>query len=246
MNIEATVLQSQIIDELSKYVSEKYLQAIERYTKVKPLNLEYLGVRIPELRKIANMFFQKLKTLGIKNIDDIILYCNHLLESRIAELRTIAFQWSFKCKKQFQPKHFTVLEMWLKKFVTDWGSTDDFCVKSFGYFIYTFPEFIPKAKKWTNSRSQWVRRASAVVLIYGLRRGVFLEDAFEVADLLINDEEMYVQKGFGWMLKEASNTYQDEVFAYVMKSKKDLPRTSLRYAIEKMPEEMRKKAMKKN
>ena len=246
MNIEPAVLQSQIIDELSKHVSEQYLQAIDRYTKVKPLNLEYLGVRIPEIRKIANAFFQKLKTLGIKNIDDVILYCNHLLESRIAELRTIAFQWSFKCKKQFQPKHFAVFEMWLKKFVTGWGSTDNFCVKSFGYFIYSFPEFIPKVKKWTNSRSQWVRRASAVVLIYGLRRGEFLKDAFEIADLLFNDQEMYVLKGYGWMLKEASNTYQDEVFAYVMKNKEDMPRTSLRYAIEKMPEEMRKKAMAKN
>ncbi|MFW9852512.1 MAG: DNA alkylation repair protein [Candidatus Thorarchaeota archaeon] len=246
MTIETNVLQSQIIDELSKFASVKYRQAIERYTTAKPLNLEYLGVRIPEIRKIANSFFQKLKVLGIKNIDDIILYCEYLLESRIAELRTIAFQWSFKCKKQFQPKHFIVFERWLKKYVTGWGSTDDFCVKSFGYFIYTFPEFIPKVKKWTNSRNQWVRRASAVVLIYGLRRGEFLEDAFELADLLFNDEEMYVLKGYGWMLKEASNTYKDKVFAYVMKNKEDMPRTSLRYAIEKMPDEMRKKAMAKN
>ena len=73
-----------------------------------------------------------------------------------------------------------------------------------------------------------------------------IEDAFEIADLLFNDEEIYVLKGYGWMLKEASNTYQNEVFAYVMKNKKDMPRTSLRYAIEKMPEKMRKKAMEKN
>ncbi len=246
MSIKPDVLLSQILDELSKHASERYRQAIEHYLKVKPHNLEYLGVRIPEIRKIANAFFQELKSLGIKNVDDIILYCDHLLESRIAELRTIAFQWSFKCKNQFQPKHFNVFERWLKKFVTGWGSTDDFCVKSLGYFIYTFPEFIPKVKKWVNSKSQWVRRASAVVLIYGLRRGEFLEDAFEIADLLFYDSEMYVQKGYGWMLKEASNTYRNEVFTYVMKNKDDMPRTSLRYAIEKMPEEMRKKAMLKN
>ena len=88
-----------------------------------------------------------------------------------------------------------------------------------------------------------MRRASAVTLIYGLRRGEYLNDAFEIANALFYDEEMYVLKGYGWMLKEASNTYREEVFNYVMKRKKTMPRLSLRYAIEKMPEEMRKEAM---
>ena len=54
-----------------------------------------------------------------------------------------------------------------------------------------------------------------------------------------------VQKGYGWMLKEASNIFQKQVFDYVMKRKNKMPRTSLRYAIEKMPQSMKKKAMKK-
>jgi 3-methyladenine DNA glycosylase AlkD len=57
---------------------------------------------------------------------------------------------------------------------------------------------------------------------------------------------MYVLKGYGWMLKEASNNYQQEIFDYVQKKKKDMPRISLRYAIEKMPQEMRKIAMSKH
>jgi 3-methyladenine DNA glycosylase AlkD len=54
-----------------------------------------------------------------------------------------------------------------------------------------------------------------------------------------------VQKGYGWMLKAASETHQKEVFDFVMKNKSAMPRTSLRYAIEKMPAEMKAKAMKK-
>jgi 3-methyladenine DNA glycosylase AlkD len=100
-----------------------------------------------------------------------------------------------------------------------------------------------EVKKWTNSPNQWVRRSSAVALIYGLRREQFLEDTFEIADSLFNDQEMYVLKGYGWMLKGASNSYRDEVFNYVMKRKKNMPRVALRYAIEKMPQEMRKEAM---
>ena len=72
---------------------------------------------------------------------------------------------------------------------------------------------------------------------------LWMKDAFEIADTLFHDSEMYVLKGYGWMLKEASNTYREEVFNYVMQKKDTMPRLSLRYAIEKMPEEMRKKAM---
>jgi 3-methyladenine DNA glycosylase AlkD len=54
-----------------------------------------------------------------------------------------------------------------------------------------------------------------------------------------------VQKGYGWMLKEASKPHQDEVYQYVLKHRKDMPRTALRYAIEKMPPEMKKEAMKR-
>jgi 3-methyladenine DNA glycosylase AlkD len=54
-----------------------------------------------------------------------------------------------------------------------------------------------------------------------------------------------VQKGYGWMLKAASQAHQEQVFNYVFRKKKTMPRTSLRYAIEKMPQELRIKAMAK-
>ena len=64
-----------------------------------------------------------------------------------------------------------------------------------------------------------------------------------MSDILFTDKDDMVQKGYGWMLKEASRNHQAEVFDYVMKWKAKMPRTALRYAIEKMPVEMRKKAM---
>ncbi|MDD3860751.1 MAG: DNA alkylation repair protein [Bacteroidales bacterium] len=54
-----------------------------------------------------------------------------------------------------------------------------------------------------------------------------------------------VQKGYGWMLKSASQFYQSEVYEYVIKNKATMPRTALRYAIEKMPADLKKEAMKK-
>ena len=66
-----------------------------------------------------------------------------------------------------------------------------------------------------------------------------------VPDLVLTDPNDMVQKGYGWLLKEASRKHTPEVFAYVMKKKSVMPRTSLRYAIELMPKELRSEAMKK-
>ncbi len=67
----------------------------------------------------------------------------------------------------------------------------------------------------------------------------------KVARKLLIDENDMVQKGYGWMLKEASNHNQKEVFNFVMKNKSKMPRTALRYAIEKLPARLKLKAMAK-
>ena len=81
--------------------------------------------------------------------------------------------------------------------------------------------------------------------IVEIGKGFFLPDIFEISDLLLTDKDDLVRKGYGWMLKEASKSHLQEVFDYVMKNKKEMPRTSLRYAIEKFPPDLRAEAMKK-
>ena len=114
-----------------------------------------------------------------------------------------------------------------------------------GVFIFQYPQFIPQVKNWVESVDPFVRRAAAVTFIYSLRRRKTLEHIFEVADALLQDPNIYVLKGYGWMLKEASNHFPQEVFDYVMQKKAVMPRVSLRYAIEKMPPQLRSKAMEK-
>jgi 3-methyladenine DNA glycosylase AlkD len=90
-----------------------------------------------------------------------------------------------------------------------------------------------------------MRRASAVSLIIPAKKGLFLKDIFEISDILLLDKDDLVQKGYGWMLKAASQAHDKKVFEYVMKNKKTMPRTALRYAIEKMPKALKEKAMEK-
>jgi len=74
---------------------------------------------------------------------------------------------------------------------------------------------------------------------------LFLQDIFEIADMLLMDKDDLVQKGYGWMLKVACQKHQQDVFDYIIRNKSIMPRTALRYAIEKMPEDMKKAAMEK-
>ena len=107
------------------------------------------------------------------------------------------------------------------------------------------PEFLSELKLWTNSTNRWKKRAAAVALIIPARRGLFLKDILEIAEKLLSDPDDLVQKGYGWMLKAASEAHREEVFDYLMSRKDVMPRTAFRYALEKMPPEWRARAMKK-
>jgi 3-methyladenine DNA glycosylase AlkD len=84
-----------------------------------------------------------------------------------------------------------------------------------------------------------------VSLVLPARKGEQLALVFQVADLLLEDEEDLVRKGYGWLLKVTSQSYPEEVYRYVMAKRGRMPRVSLRYAIEKLPEQMRQQAMAK-
>jgi 3-methyladenine DNA glycosylase AlkD len=99
---------------------------------------------------------------------------------------------------------------------------------------------------WTESDNRWLRRAAAVVLLYSIRRDENVDTAFRVVDRLLRDEDDMVQKGYGWLLKEIGKRVDAQrVFDYIMAHKAEMPRTALRYAIEKLPPEMRERAMEK-
>jgi len=200
------------------------------------------GVPTSSIRKMSTKYFAKVKN---KAKNEILQICEELLKSGYVEERTMAFDWAFRLKRQYESSDFHAFESWLRKYVHGWGSCDDLCTHALGAFIFQFPENISTVKEWAGSANRWIRRASAVVMIYSIRRKQGLERIFEVADLLLTDSDVMVQKGYGWMLKETSNKYPHEVFNYVRKHKRKMPRTALRYAIEKLPPKLREKAMKK-
>ena len=201
------------------------------------------ALETPMVRKVSMQLFQELRANGIREVDNILTLCNALLSQWSWEYRTIAFDWSYRVRKQFESRHFATFEQWTTLYLSTWGAVDDFCTHTLGYFLFTFPEFTPVARQWASSKNPWILRTAAVSLIYGLRRGVFLDYIFDVADAMLTDPRKYVQNGYGWMLKEATKHFQEQVFEYVMRKKDSMPRRALRYAIEKMPKPLKLQAM---
>jgi 3-methyladenine DNA glycosylase AlkD len=203
----------------------------------------YWGVRAPAIREVAAKHYPQVKE---RSMAEALKLCEQLLETRNWEQKIVAFDWAYRRRKSYDPKHFALFERWLKRYVNDWGDCDDFCTHALGDFLVQYPEFIPRVKSWTASKNRWLRRASAVSLIPGARRGLRLEDGLDVADRLLLDQDDLVQKGYGWMLKEFTKRYPDDIFDYVMKHRGDMPRTALRYAIEKLPPARKKQAMQRD
>lgn len=157
----------------------------------------------------------------------------------------IGANWADSINKQYAPADFKIFERWVNKYVSNWATCDTLCNHAVGEFITKYPGFTKELKRWAKSKNRWVKRAAAVTLILPARRGEFLQEVFSIADILLMDKDDLVQKGYGWMLKEASRKNQKQVFDYIMKNKGRMPRTALRYAIEKMPVELKKLAMAK-
>jgi 3-methyladenine DNA glycosylase AlkD len=226
--------------QLKNNTDVKTKQNFHRFFKE---DIKFYGVKIPLVEKIAISHYPKIRTL---TKTETFAVSEELLKSGICEEAFIAFSFAYLRVSEFVPADFKILEKWIHLYVTNWATCDTLCNHTVGSFVDRYPQFIQSLKNWTKSDNRWVKRASAVTLILPARNGKYLEDVFEIADSLLTDTDDLVQKGYGWLLKEASRKHQEEVFAYVMKHKSAMPRTALRYAIEKMPDDLRKTAMAKN
>lgn len=225
--------------ELIMNADEKTKLSGERFFKEK-VNL--YGIKSATVGRIAKDHYSRLADKSKVNIFSL---CEDLWQSGMMEEAFVACNWSYFVKKQYEPADFQVFERWVNKYISNWATCDTLCNHTVGTVIEMYPESISGLKRWASSDNRWVKRASSVSLIVPARRGLFLKDIFEIADILHLDNDDMVQKGYGWMLKSASQYYQKEVFDYVVSKKATMPRTSLRYAIEKMPAEFKAIAMAK-
>ncbi|MFA5646547.1 MAG: DNA alkylation repair protein [Candidatus Ratteibacteria bacterium] len=200
------------------------------------------GVKTALVLKIAKTYNSEVLAMGKKTV---FAMCEEFWQSGYMEESFIACHFTYLIRKNYKPADFKVFDRWVNEYVSNWASCDTLCNHTIGTFVEMYPDYLKNLKKWAKSENRWVKRASAVTLIIPAKKGKFLKYIFEIADILLNDSDDLVQKGYGWMLKAASEVHQKQVFDYVVKNKATMPRTALRYAIEKMPKNLKIIAMAK-
>ena len=225
--------------ELDTYRTPEHMINAQQFHKEKLK--EPMVLKAGVVRSVSARYFKEIKGLPKA---EVFALCEKLLKAGFHGAGAIAFDWAFRLNKQYTPKDFTRFERWLKQYVNHWGSCDHLCTGPLGVLVRQFPELRPRVARWAHSKNRWQRRAAAVTLIPSVKKDrEALKAAFATADALIEDADDMVQKGYGWLLKVAGDSFPDEVFAYVLSRKATMPRTALRYAIEKYPQEKRRQAM---
>jgi 3-methyladenine DNA glycosylase AlkD len=200
------------------------------------------GMKTALVVKIAKKYWKEIRS---REKAEIFSLCEELYRSGYMEETFIVSTWADLLSPRFEPADLAVFKRWIDTWITNWASCDGFCNHAVGNFMMMYPDRVADLKRWAVASNRWLRRAACVSLIVPAKRGEFLPEVFELADLVLTDPDDMVQKGYGWLLKEASRKHQEEVFSYVVRNRAVMPRTALRYAIELMPKEMKAEAMKK-
>jgi 3-methyladenine DNA glycosylase AlkD len=200
------------------------------------------GVKAAQVTQIAKNHWP-----GIKHLtkSEILNLCSQLWQTGYMENGFVACNWSYRLRNNYEPNDFVIFEQWIDQYISNWATCDTLCNHTIGTFLMMYPNYLNELTRWTQSDNRWKKRAAAVSLIVPARKGLFLNHIFKLADQLLHDPDDLVQKGYGWMLKSASQAHEQAVFEYVMAHRATMPRTALRYAIEKMPQKLKSEAMKR-
>ena len=226
--------------ELEAGADEKNRKGSQRFFKE---GIVSYGVETGAVHTIAERYWGEVKLFSKGKI---FALCEELFRSNYMEEAFIAAFWLPNLLEQLEPNDLALFKVWIEKCVDNWAKCDAFCNHTVGGLIEEHPEGLSEVKSWAKSNSRWLKRAAVVSLIIPAKKGMFLQEVFEISDMLLSEEDDVVQKGYGWLLKEASRKHQKEVFNYVLKNRKTMPRTALRYSIEMMPKELKNEAMKKD
>jgi 3-methyladenine DNA glycosylase AlkD len=225
--------------EFKANADEKTRESFHRFFKEEVLGY---GVKTAMVHKIAQKYWREVKDLSKA---DVFALCEALFRSNYIEEAFVAADWLPNLVDTFEANDLTTFKAWIERYVNNWAKCDSFCNHTVGEFVEKFPQCISEITSWANSKNRWLKRAAAVSLILPVRKGNFLPEVFEISNILLCDGDDLVQKGYGWLLKEASRKHQKEVFAYVVKNRQIMPRTALRYAVELMPKDLKAEAMRK-
>jgi 3-methyladenine DNA glycosylase AlkD len=193
----------------------------------------FIGVRVPAARKVAKQFLhlpeEELKKLLNSSIH----------EERLCALLILVER--FKKGDSKDQKIIFTLYMQSAAQINNWDLVD--LTAPYIPGPYLFDKDRKQLFKFAKSPLLWERRIAIVSTHYFIRQNDF-QDTLDISEILLNDQEDLIHKAVGWMLREVGKRDQDAEETFLKKHYHSMPRTMLRYAIEKFPEEKRQAYLK--
>lgn len=223
--------------ELKKLTNKEKAQTLQGFFKTGPGEYGegdvFIGVKVPELRKL------------VKDYSDITLRdCGELLSSKIHEERLLALLMLIKKYGTGDDEMKTkIYQFYMGKtqFINNWDLVD----LSAPHIVGTY--LIQRSKKdlysLVKSKNLWERRIAVIATFYFIKDNQF-SDTLALSEKLLEDKEDLMQKAVGWMIREVGKRDLKTEEAFLKLHYNKMPRTMLRYAIEKFPEDKRQKYLK--
>jgi len=204
-----------------------------------PIDFGFYNVGTAAVRTLARSIHAEHKADW--SIDEAMAFAETLIVDRHLEAKALGIEVVARYRRAFTPRLLRAWKRWLAaSHAANWATTDAMCGALIGPLLLQRPELRARLRGWYGDRNMWVRRASIVGLIQCARRGESLDLVYEIARRLHADKEDLIQKAVGWSLREAGKTDMPRLERYLREHGPAIPRTTLRYAIERFPQTKRR------
>jgi 3-methyladenine DNA glycosylase AlkD len=205
-------------------------QGVQRYFKN---TVVALGVDAPTIRRLVADEVRPVRTVW--DARHATALCDLLIQEPHLEAKGAAVLFLERFARGFTAALFPKVRGWLDHHSGSWAVVDGMCSSVLAPLLDRFPELVPEVVDWSHSKNLWLRRASAVAFVKAARRGRELDTAYDVAERLFGDKEDLLHKAVGWLLREAGKTDPKRLETFLLDRGPRIPRTSVRYAIERFP-----------
>lgn len=202
------------------------------------------GLRAEAIRSLGKEVYEKIKPQW--KVEDVISLDDILVSNPYTEAKVLVALLLHKFSRDLPRSLFFKIEGWLSSdYLNNWAAVDVLCPDVVGSLLLKYPELKKRIIKWSKSSNRWLRRAAAVSFIRIARKGQMLDIVYKISALLFRDDEDIVQKANGWLLKESGKTDSCRLKDFLLEHGPSIPRTTLRYAIEKFSKGERKEILVK-
>ena len=228
-----------IINSLYAYKDEHQANISKRYFKTGPKQYGegdiFIGVRVPIIRNIAKKF-QDIEFIELEK-----LIYSKIHEERLLALIILVNKFNNK-KVDLKNK---VFDFYIKHIdqVNNWDLVDSSSKEIIGAYIYDSKNLLKILTNLAISTNLWHRRIAIIASHYFIKKGIY-DITINLAIILLNDKEDLIQKAVGWMLREIGVRDIEIEKSFLNKYAASMPRTMLRYSIEKFDNELKRYYMK--